>query len=135
MPAAVFQSRVEGVLQGLARRIERDTRGRSRRTQHAQHRHLSGERPTRKAIDDLRKAGEEACLHDRRNDTFVSLGGRGRTHFFTPRGRLVSSVRYGKDAIARKIKQDRWRPATAEEADTLRDHLADPNPEFNDPDS
>jgi hypothetical protein len=122
-PEPMFLRRVHGVLQGLARRIERDTRGRSRRTRHAQKRHLSGERPTRKAIDDLRKAGEEACLHDRRNDTFVILGGRGRTHFFAPEGRLVSSVHYPKETVAKKIRLGLWKPAPGKELMALKERV------------
>lgn len=116
----MFLRRVHGVLQGLARRIERDTRGRSRRTRHAQKRHLSGERPTRKAIDDLRRAGEEACLRDDRNDTLVILGGRGRTHFFAPEGRLVSSVHYPKETVEKKIRMGLWKPAAAHELAALK---------------
>jgi len=134
-PTRGLEERVDGILRGLARRLERDHRSRGRRTRHAEQRHTSGERPTRKAIDDARAASADQVRVDEARGTIVVLGERGRTHFFTPRGRLVSSVRYGKDAIALKIKQDRWRPATAEEADTLREHLTDPNPEFNDPDS
>jgi hypothetical protein len=114
---------VHGVLQGLARRIERDTRGRSRRTRHAQKRHLSGERPTRKAIDDLRRAGEEACLRDGRNDTLVILGGRGRTHFFAPEGRLVSSVHYPKETVEKKIRMGLWKPAPAQELAALKERV------------
>jgi hypothetical protein len=122
-PESVFQRRVEGVLQGLARRIERDTRGRSRRTRHAQERHLSGQRPTRKAIDDLRRAGEDACLLDPRNDTLVILGGRGRTHFFAPEGRLVSSVHYPKETVEKKIRMGLWKPAAARDLDALRERV------------
>jgi hypothetical protein len=123
LPESVFLRRVEGVLQGLARRIERDTRGRSRRTRHAQERHLSGRRPTRKAIDDLRRAGEDACLRDPRNDTLVILGGRGRTHFFAPEGRLVSSVHYPKETVERKIRLGLWKPAAPDVLDALRERV------------
>jgi hypothetical protein len=128
-----IQSRVEGILRGLARRLERDRRARGRRTRHAEQRHSSGERPTRKALDDAREANPESVMVDESRGTLVVLGERGRTHFFTPDGKLVSSVRYGKDAIARKIKHDRWRPATAEEARVLRSRLGDPSPGVNDP--
>jgi len=119
-PEPMFLRRVHGVLQGLARRIERDTRGRSRRTRHAQKRHLSGERPTRKAMDDLRQAGEEACLRDGRNDTLVILGGRGRTHFFAPEGRLVSSVHYSKEQVEKKIRLGHWKPTPAQDLAKLQ---------------
>jgi len=125
MPAAELQRRVAGIMRGLARRLERDQRSRSRRTRHAERRHSSGERPTRKAIDDARGASDEAFMIDERAGTVVVLGDRGRTHFFTPAGQLVSSVRYGKDAIARKIKLEKWRGADAEERETLRKKLTD----------
>jgi hypothetical protein len=53
----------------------------------------------------------------------VVLGDRGRTHFFTPDGRLVSSVRYSREAIERKVKLEVWRKATAEVAEALRAKL------------
>jgi hypothetical protein len=42
-------------------------------------------------------------------------------------------VRYGKEAVARKIKLDRWRPATADEVKALRSSLSAPPPEVSDP--
>ena len=62
---------------------------------------------------------------DERSGTIVVLGGRGRTHFFTPRGRLVSSVRYNKDAVGRKIKIELWRAASADEIAAFRERLPD----------
>jgi hypothetical protein len=122
-PRAELQRRVDGILRGLARRLERDARSRDRRTRHAQLRHASGARPTRKAIDDAREAGPEGLMVDERSGTVVVLGDRGRTHFFTREGRLVSSVRYNKDAVARKIKLELWRPASADEAAAFRERL------------
>jgi hypothetical protein len=129
-----LQQRVDGIIRGLARRLERDRRSRGRRTRHAEQRHNSGERPTRKAIDDAREASAESMMVDETRRTIVVLGQRGRTHFFTPDGRLVSSVRYGRDAIARKIKQDRWRPATGDEIEALRRILVDTPRQVSDPD-
>jgi hypothetical protein len=37
----------------------------------------------------------------------------------------VSSVRYSKEAIARKVKSKRWRPATGGESNGLRDRFRD----------
>jgi len=118
--------RVEGILRGMARRLERDVRGLSRRTGHAQVRHDSGERPTRMAVTDAREARREEVLVDERNGTLVVLGERGRTHFFTPDGRLVSSVRYSREAIERKRKLGVWREASPEEAGALRGRLEAP---------
>jgi hypothetical protein len=115
--------RIEGILRGMARRLEREHRARARRTHHAEHRHESGRRPTRKAIDDIRAAGPDAILVDERSGTVVVLGDRGRTHFFTTEGRLVSSVRYSPDAIERKRKLGLWREASDSEAGALRERL------------
>ena len=117
---AELETRVGGILAGLGRRLERDNRARSRRTRHAQKRHQSGRRPTRKAIEDARDAPDEAFMHDTRSGVLVVLGDRGRTHFFAPEGKLVSSVRYSPGAIAKKVKLKRWQPATAEQRETLR---------------
>ena len=122
---AELQNRVDAILAGLRRRLERDSRARSRRTRHAQERHQSGRRPTRKAIEDTRDASDEAFMHDTRSGVLVVLGDRGRTHFFAPDGKLVSSVRYSGAAIAKKVKQKRWQPATAEQRETLRRRLVD----------
>jgi hypothetical protein len=120
---AEFEDRVHGILRGLARRLERDQRGRSRRTMHAEERHRSGERPTRKALDDLRGARADAVLVDERSGTLVVPGDRGRTHFFTADGRLVSSVRYSRDAIERKRKLGVWRAAEPSQAEALLEKL------------
>lgn len=115
-----LERRVQGILQGLARRLEQEMRGRGRRTVHAGERHDTGERPTRKAFDDIRTAAPEAFLVDDRSGTVVVLGDRGRTHFFGPDGRLVSSVRYSRDAIERKRRQGLWRSLPVAEARARR---------------
>jgi hypothetical protein len=115
-----LEQRVAGILAGIARRLEKDVRARGRRTQHAQERHASGERPTRMARADARRADLAGVLIDERNDTVVVLGERGRAHFFTRDGRLVSSVRYGREAIERKRKLGLWRAATPAEAEAFR---------------
>jgi hypothetical protein len=120
---AVIERRVMSILQGMARRLEQDVRGRGRRTAHADARHETGERPTRKAVDDVRVAGDGAFLIDERNGAVVVLGDRGRTHFFTPEGRLVSSVRYSRDAIERKRKTGLWRPLAASQAAAMKEAL------------
>jgi hypothetical protein len=56
----------------------------------------------------------DSLFVDERSGAVVVLGDRGRTHFFTTSGRLVSSVRYSRDAIERKIKSELWRPASDE---------------------
>ncbi|HUD72878.1 MAG TPA: hypothetical protein VMQ62_13040 [Dongiaceae bacterium] len=117
---AALEARAGAILQGLARRLEQDVRGRSRRTAHAGERHEDGTRPTRKAIDDIRGAAPEAFLRDDRTGTFVVLGDRGRTHFLTAEGRLVSSVRYSREAIDRKRQHGVWRPLERAEVESAR---------------
>jgi hypothetical protein len=117
------EQRVDGILRGMARRLERDHRARGRRTRHADRRHESGSRPTRKAVDDARAACREHVLIDERASTTVVLGDRGRTHFFAADGRLVSSVRYSREAIERKQKLGLWRAASDAEVAALREAL------------
>ena len=76
-------------------------------------------------MDDARDVDAAALLVDDRSGAFVVLGERGRTHFFSAEGRLVSSVRYRRDAVARKIKLGKWRAATADERERLRKAVAD----------
>ena len=112
--------RIEGILNGMARRLQQARRSRDRRTEHAQDRHKTGERPTRMALKDLAAAREESFLFDRRRKTVVVLGQRGRAHVWSPEGKLVTSVRYSGDSIERKKKLEIWRPASPEEIVTLR---------------
>jgi hypothetical protein len=121
--STTLERRVHGILQGLARRLEQEMRGRGSRTAHAGERHETGERPTRKAFDDIRTAPAAAFLVDERSGAVVVLGERGRTHFFSPDGKLVSSVRYSRDAIERKRRQGLWRPLPASEARAAREAL------------
>ena len=115
-----LQRRIEGLLTSLARRLEKGHRGKKRRTNHAESRHEAGKRPTRMAMTDLARANGSDILFDERHDTAVVLGDRGRTHFFNLNGKIVSSVRYSPDAIARKRDRRIWRPATEEEVNRLR---------------
>lgn len=118
-----LERRAEGVLNGLARRLQREQRARSRRTRHAQERHASGERPTRKALEEARAADADSLLVDRRSGALVVLGGRGRTHFFTADGQLVSSARYSREAISRKVKAELWSRAPDDVRQAFRDKL------------
>jgi hypothetical protein len=111
--------RIDGILRGLARRLAHERRAAGRRTRHADARHLAGERPTRSALADARAVAPEEILVDERHHTLVVPGERGRMHFYTADGKLVSSVRYSKDAIARKRKTGTWRAAAPEEAAAL----------------
>jgi hypothetical protein len=117
-PLAVDR-RVAGILAGLARRLTHERRASGRRTHHAEERHRAGERPTRNAVDDARAVAPADVLVDERNGTLVVPGARGRMHFYTREGRLVSSVRYSRDAIEKKRKLGVWRSSRPEEVEPL----------------
>lgn len=121
---ALLEARVGGILRGLARRLERERRARSRRTDHAHQRHRSGERPTRQAFEDARTIRPDEVLVDERHGTLVVPGQRGRIHFFSPDGRLVSSVRYSREAIERKRKSGAWKAADPGAARAMIEALA-----------
>jgi hypothetical protein len=109
-----------GVLDGLSRRLEKDRRATERKTVHARDRHAQGDRPTRMALADLARAGEDDVLVDRRQDTLVVLGDKGRAHVFNFAGKLVTSIRYNPESIERRRQRDQWRPASGEEIARLR---------------
>ncbi len=113
-------ARLDGILHGLARRIEKGRRARERKTHHARERHAERERPTRMALADLARANREHILVDTRSAGLVVLGERGRAHVFNPDGKLVTSIRYSPPAIARRRSNGLWRPAEAAEIALLR---------------
>ncbi|MCB1057108.1 MAG: hypothetical protein KDD11_16520 [Acidobacteria bacterium] len=119
----VLDERLQGIVGGLARRLERGRRAVSRRTRHGQQRHEEGDRPTAMTLADLRRAGRDDLLFDVRNETLVVLGERGRAHVFSPEGKLVTSVRYSPPAIERRRQSRRWRPATGSEVAGLEKRL------------
>jgi hypothetical protein len=120
MPREVVDKRLDGLVQGLARRLDKGWRGRERRTRHAEQRHNEGDRPTRMALADLARATPENLLFDTRNQTLVVVGERGRAHVFSLEGKLVTSVRYNPDSIERRRGKGIWRRATAAEVEAVR---------------
>lgn len=114
------ERRIEGLLEGLARRLEKGRRARQRRTRHAEERHGQGDRPTRMALADLARAKQEEVLLDTRRSTFIVLGERGRTHVFNRQGKLVTSIRYPPETIDKRRERGRWKPLPADEVRALR---------------
>jgi hypothetical protein len=123
LDGAAADRRVNGILTGLARRLLHERRASSRRTRHAEVRHRGGERPTRSAVFDAKSVTESDVMVDERNGTLVVPGARGRMHFYTQAGRLVSSVRYSRDAIEKKRKLGFWRPSRPDESAPLLSKL------------
>ncbi len=122
-PGPVLARRVAGLLAGLARRVSRVQRARERRTHHAAERHETGLRPTGMAMLDLSRAEDRDILVDVRRQTLVVLGDRGRAHVFNEDGKLVTSVRYPPQTIARRRQSGLWRAATPAEAASFRARL------------
>jgi len=118
--AAGAERRIEGLIEGLARRLEKGKRAQARRTKHAAERHDQGDRPTRMALADLAGAKDEDVLLDTQRRTFIVLGEKGRAHVFNRQGKLVTSIRYAPDAIERRRQNGRWNPLPAVEITALR---------------
>ncbi|HEV7667214.1 MAG TPA: hypothetical protein VGS22_01740 [Thermoanaerobaculia bacterium] len=111
--------RLQGILDGLAHRLEKDRRARDRRTQHAEIRRSEGDRPTGMALADLARAAAHEVLADVQRDTLVVLGEKGRAHVFNREGRHVTSIRYTQGALDKRRARGLWRPARADEIQSL----------------
>lgn len=118
------ERRLAGLLEGIARRLEKTRRSRERRTRHAQRRHAERDRPTDMALRDLARAADGDVLLDTRRQTLVVLGERGRAHVFNDAGKLVTSIRYNPAAIDRRRQRGLWRPADKERVSALRQRVA-----------
>jgi len=121
--AAQLDRRIDGLLQALARRLEKGWRGEERRTQHARERHDQGDRPTRMALADLARATPAELLFDVRRKTLIVLGERGRAHAFNLQGKLVTSLRTHPAATEKRRARGLWRAATPAEAERVRGQL------------
>ena len=123
-PHQNVEKRIEGLANAVARRLEKDWRGKERRTIHGQQRHAGGDRPTRMAMADLSRATPENLLFDTRRETLVVVGDRGRAHVFNLAGKLVTSVRYNPGVIEKRRQNGVWRRAAAEEIRKVREQVA-----------
>jgi hypothetical protein len=120
---ARLAGRLDGLLHHFAERLDRPFRSRRRQTAHARERHRSGSRPTRTALGDLFEAPVERVFFDGRHRTWVVLGPRGRTHVFSDRGKLVTSLRHAPATVERRQKNGEWRPAQPAEARQLLERV------------
>ncbi len=119
LPGSALHGRIEGVLLGLARRLERHRRATTRRTHHAEERHSAGERPTSQAYADLASATAAAFFVDLRRDTLAVVGERGRAHVFNRAGRHVTSIRLPPGGAEKRRERGLWRSAKPEEVQEL----------------
>ena len=118
------EKRLQGLLTGLARRLEHQRRARDRKTRHGRRRQRDRSRPTDMALADLEQARNESILFDTRKKTLVVVGQRGRAHVFNHAGRLVTSIRYSPTSIERRRKRGLWKPATEDQIGALKKQIA-----------
>lgn len=115
--------RIDGLLNAIARRLQKARRAKRSKTRHAQEHHARGDRPTPMALPDLAQAKSDDFLVDVRADTMVVLGERGRAHVFSPEGKHVTSVRYSPASISRRRERGQWRPARRDEVASLKENV------------
>jgi hypothetical protein len=119
-PADEVEAQLQSILQSLRGELERTFRPQRRRTQHAQERHRSGERPTSDALSDLLTARPEHLLTDTHERTTIVLGPKRRAHVFSSDGQHVTSLRLDPGELPRKLEQGRWATIPTPQAAALR---------------
>ena len=72
------------------------------------------------ALEDARRARAGGLFWDDKNETYVVLGPRGRTHVFNLEGLHITSVNYSREALERKQKQKLWRELDRREIEEFR---------------
>ena len=112
-----------GLLMRLRGDVERVFRPVGRRTRHAQARHLGGQRPTGRAMDDVAHANAEQFFRDVKKNTMIVLGGKGRVHVFSLEGRHVTSLRMELSERSRKQERGRWKPMPKDAIAEFREQL------------
>ena len=110
---------VPSILRRLADGIERGERQVRRRTRHVEQRR-DDNRPVQKAVEDARAAKPADLFYDLKTRTFIVAGPKGRTHAFSEDGRHVTSFIIRPDAVDFRLRTERWRRTTGEEAEQLR---------------
>ena len=113
-------NRVANLLRDASRDLEHRTRMDGRRTGHARDRARQGDRPTHKAFEDARAAGDTDLYWDVQENTVVVVGPSNRVHFFGIDGRQVTSVVFPGNVIQQRVNQQRWAPIDAEKRARFR---------------
>jgi hypothetical protein len=103
-------NRVAQLLRDASRDLEHRTRVDGRRTGHARDRAREGGRPTHKAFEDARSAGDDDLGWDVQEETVVVRGPSNRVHFFRLDGKHVTSVVFPAHVVAQRVGQKRWAP-------------------------
>jgi hypothetical protein len=108
------------LLQELAKRLSGRARRAVRRTEHATQRVDERVRPTAKAWDDAREAGDDRILRDDEQGTIVVVGPKNRLHVFSPEAMHVTSFVLTGGQVQKRRGEGRWHPAEPEERGEFR---------------
>ena len=111
---------IGGVLRGFSKSLERGNRQAKRRTNHAVKRKNQTERPTHKAMDDVKVADASMVYHDTRHDSYVVLGKPNRVHAFSKKGKHITSFTIKPDAVDYRKRTQRWAVLSGDEAETIK---------------
>lgn len=98
---------VRGMLERLAKDLERGERKSQRQTQHAKIRETM-ERPIHKAMADLRNARPEQMYRDLKTKAIMVCGSKGRCHAFNETGNHITSFVIHTEAIQIRLRKKRW---------------------------
>lgn len=91
------------------------------RTDHAVERAEERTRPTGMVQPDLANAKPDRVLLDKKKDTFVLLGPKGRVHILSPSGLHITSLFLESKEIDARRAQERWVPADRQKVEELLD--------------
>ncbi|MDA0374573.1 MAG: hypothetical protein O2865_12370 [Planctomycetota bacterium] len=108
------------LLQELAKRLSGRARRAGRRTEHATQRVDERVRPTAKAWDDAREAGDDRILRDDEQGTIVVVGPKNRLHVFSPEAMHVTSFVLTGGQVQKRRGEGRWHLAEPEERGEFR---------------
>jgi hypothetical protein len=113
-------NRCHVLLREAARDLEHRTRMGGRRTGHAQQRSRERDRPTHKAFEDARAAGDDRLFFDGQHGTVCVVGPSNRVHFFTLEGKQVTSVVFPSHVVQQRVASKRWAPLEPEKVAAFR---------------
>ena len=122
---------VPGLLRRLAESIERGGRQEHRRTRHVEQRRQE-QRPVHKALEDVREAAPDRFFLDQKAGTAVVLGSRGRAHVFNRTGRHVTSFNLRPPEVDTRLRSERWKIMSPDEAASFRQLIEDYLPDQKD---
>lgn len=108
------------LLQELSKRLAGRARRVGRRTEHATQRSDERQRPTAKAWDDAKVAGDDRILRDDEQGTIVVVGPKNRVHVFSFDAKHVTSFVMTGGHVQKRKAEGRWHGAEPEERGEFR---------------